>query len=77
MIHLTLTVYVVHISPCGSHLVCASFDGFLYIIRDFSITLSDVISQRDSITIIAMHNPITHMAFEDNRIAFYAAVILE
>ena len=71
------SVHAVHISPCGSHLVCVGLDGFLYIIRDFSRTLGDVNSLRDSITVIAMGNPITHMAFEDDRIVFYAAVILE
>jgi hypothetical protein len=74
--HLKCDLDVVHVSPCGSHLVCVCLDGFIYIIRDFAIALKDTNSLRHSMTIIAMGTAITHMAFEEGRIAFYAAVTL-
>lgn len=71
-----LATHEVHVSSCGSHLVCVSQDGYIYIIRNFEMSLHPSNATENLITALFVQNRITSMDYEDERIAFYTTVAI-
>jgi hypothetical protein len=67
--------FLVHVSPCGSHFATIDQEGCLCIVRNFEKALRDNGSLLENTTILDMDQPITNLAFEDDkRIVVYVQV---